>query len=83
MKLHMLSTVDNPFDPFTEYDQWSAFDAIRGYDTPQYLARTVVTSHDLSDEQQSEAYEEAIDLIVNLNINGKYIKVEAPEGFVA
>ena len=82
-KLHMLTTVDNPYDPFTEYEAWSLFDARAGYNTPQYLARICITSHDLSEEQQNEAIESAISEIVELNINGMYRKVEAPEGFVA
>lgn len=83
MTLHMLTTVDNPYDPFTEYDEWSAFDERAGYNTPQYLARIVVTSHELSEEEQNLAIESAIEEIVELNVTGMYRKVEAPEGFVA
>lgn len=83
VKLHMLTTVDNPFDPFTQYDEWSAFDERAGYNTPEFLARIAILSHDMSEEQQSEAIESAIDEITDLNVNGMYKKVEAPEGFVA
>jgi hypothetical protein len=81
--LHMLTTVDNPYDPFTEYDSWAAFDERAGYHTPQFLARIAVTSHDLSDEDQSLAIESAIEEIVQQNVTGMYRKVKAPEGFVA
>lgn len=37
----MITTTDNPFDPFTEYDQWSDYDERQGYFTNQYLARLV------------------------------------------
>lgn len=30
----MLTTEDNPFDPFTQYDEWYAFDYEKGYHTP-------------------------------------------------
>lgn len=71
----MLTTIDNPFDPFTEYDDWLAFDLRLGYNTNQYLARIVITSDDLSEEDQSAAIESAIDEIVELNIRGIYRKV--------
>lgn len=83
MKLHMLTTVDNPYDPFTEYDDWSAWDERNGYDTPQFLARLTYTSHELSDEDQSMAIESAIEEVVRENVNGMYRRVEAPEGYVA
>lgn len=78
MKLHMLTTIDNPYDPYSQYEEWSAFDERAGYYTPQYLARIVRTSHDLSEQEQNEAIEAAIEEICALNINGMYTKVEVP-----
>lgn len=78
MAVHMLTTTDNPYNPFTQFDEWFQFDAAAGYNTPQYLARIVVSSPDLSDADQSVAYENAIDEILELNVLGKYRKVEAP-----
>jgi hypothetical protein len=75
MTEHMLTTTDNPFSPFTQYDEWAAFDSQAGYFTPQFLARIVVTSHELSDADQSLAIESAIDEIVRENVLGIYRKV--------
>lgn len=71
----MLTTKDNPYNPFEDYDNWYAFDFQMGYHTPEYLARVVVTSDELSEEDQSLAIEEAIDSIVTMNILGIYKKV--------
>lgn len=71
----MLTTVDNPHDPFDDYDSWYAHDFRMGYHTPSYLARIVVTSDELSDSDQLEAVESAIDEIVFYNVNGLYRKV--------
>lgn len=71
----MLTTIDNPFSPFTEYEDWLAFDLSHGYNTNQYLARIVISSDELSEEDQSVAIESAIDEIVKLNIRGIYRKV--------
>ena len=46
----MLTTVDNPHDPFTEYTAWYAFDVAAGHHTNSFLARLVKTSDDLSDD---------------------------------
>lgn len=72
----MLTTTDNPYDPFTDYDNWFNYDQSHGYNTPGYLARLVTTSSELSQQQQSDDIEEAIDEIVNLNVNGLYKKVQ-------
>lgn len=71
----MLTTVDNPFDPFTQFDEWNAFDEEKGYYTCSYLARFAFTSSDLSDADQSLAVEEAINEIINSNPLGIYKKV--------
>lgn len=71
----MLTTIDNPYDPFTEYDDWYSWDQRMGYHTPEVLGRIAVVSDALSDGDQQLAVEEAIDEIVKENINGVYKKV--------
>lgn len=71
----MLTTVDNPHDPFTDYDAWYAYDTRLGHHTASFLARVVVTSDDISDADQSLAIEQAINEIVEENVNGLYKKV--------
>lgn len=83
MALHMLTTMDNPYDPFTQFDEWLQFDESSGYHTTQYLARITVTADELSEADQDLAIEQAIDEIVSLNINGMYKKVEAPANWAA
>lgn len=81
MTVHMLTTKDNPYDPFTQFDEWYAFDEKFGYHTTGYLARVARSSHELSDVDQDLAMESAIDEIVKENINGMYTKVQAPDGW--
>lgn len=75
MDQHMLTTIDNPYDPFTRFDEWYEFDVSSGYNTAAYLARIVVTSDELSEADQDLALEQAIDEIVNENVLGRYRKV--------
>lgn len=73
--LHMLTTIDNPFDPFTEYDEWEAYDESAGYYSSALLARITLSSDELSEADQDIALELAIDEIVKENTLGVYKKV--------
>lgn len=77
----MLTTTDNPYDPFTEFDEWFAFDHRAGHYTVELLARVVYTSSELSEADQSLAIEDAIDEIVSENVSGVHRRVAAPEGW--
>jgi hypothetical protein len=78
MTRHMLTTVDNPFNPFTHFDDWYNWDVQAGYHTSSFLARIMLTSSDLSDSEQDAAYEAAVDEIVRENVLGMWRKVEEP-----
>lgn len=75
MSAIMLSTIDNPFNPFTHWDEWRRYDEDKKYFTCAYLARIAKTSYELSETDYKKAIEDAIDEIVRLNINGLYMKV--------
>ena len=75
MQIHMLTTIDNPYDPFTHYDEWYAFDTISGYNSAAFLARVVEVSDELSESETAHLIEQAIDEIVRENVNGMFIKV--------
>lgn len=73
--LHMLTTVDNPFNPFTQWDDWLRFDEAKGYNTNGMLARIAIVGESLSEADQDRAIEDAIDEIVRENVLGLYRKV--------
>jgi hypothetical protein len=72
---YMLTTVDNPFDPFTRFDEWLAYDTQQGYNTSSFLARIAQVSDDLSEPDQALAVQNAIDEIVTENVLGMWRKV--------
>ena len=72
---YMLTTIDNPYNPFTQYAEWYGWDLHAGYHTPGALARQVVLSDELSDVDQAKAIADAIDEMVQENYLGVYRKV--------
>lgn len=48
----MLTTIDNPFNPKTEYDEWREWDKDNGYNTGEFLARLIDSekTFDIDDE---------------------------------
>ena len=74
MKEIMLTTIDNPFDPFSQFDEWKSFDEGKGYFTCSYLARIAKVSDELSETDEALEIERAIDEIVKINVLGIYCK---------
>jgi hypothetical protein len=70
----MLTTADNPYDPFTHWAEWYAFDISHGYDTSGYLARVLVSSDELSQADQSTALIDAMNSII-LNDNSDLYRI--------
>lgn len=75
MIVSMLTTTDNPYDPFTQFDDWFAFDERHGYHTCSYLARIAKPSSDLTPEDENFVISQAIDEILKYNLTGNYKKV--------
>lgn len=86
--VYMLTTTDNPYNPFTHYDEWYTWDITHGwhinpdgsiglgYYTAAYLARIGRTAeYGLSPAQYIRECNNAIDEIIALNLTGNYIKV--------
>ena len=61
----MLTTSDNPYNPFTQFDEWQMFDSLQGYNTCSYLDRICVTSDN----------DEAMNEILKYDLLGNYVKV--------
>ena len=74
-KKYMLTTIDNPFDPFEQFTSWLLFDEEKGYHSCSYLGRIARTSDQLSDEENDLEVERAIDEIVKYDFRNIYKKV--------
>lgn len=61
MRACMLTTVDNPFDPFENFDEWYKIDMQFGYNTCALLARLVPQANSLPESYNESIKEEVID----------------------
>lgn len=82
MAAPFVTTLDNPYDYFTQFDEWYAWDTSHGYDvigrpynTLNYVARVANVNSQMSDEDYDAAVSDAVDEICRLNITGNYRKV--------
>lgn len=71
-----LTTVDNPYNPFEQFTSWFLFDEEKGYHSCAYLGRIARTSDQLSDEENNQEIERAIDEIIKYDFTDTYRKVK-------
>lgn len=86
LTVSMITTMDNPYNYWTEFDEWYAFDTSHGYEilgqpynTLNYIARIANTDSDMSPKDYNEAVNHAVDEIFRLNLTGNYKKIYKEE----
>ena len=80
----MLTTVDNPWNPFTHFNEWNEYDQASGWHTLALLGRVVVTSDEMSESDQDVAVFDAMQEIIRENVSGYHVLVtEDSERFSA
>lgn len=77
----MLTTFDNPYDPFDQFASWYMFDVDHGYNTCSRLSRIldkngVSVFEDLSEAEISSEMDKAIEEVITYDFMNIYKKVE-------
>ena len=62
-----ITTFDNPFDPFDDFTSWLMFDTEKGYYTSSKIARLTNLRDDMTDKEESEEVERAIDRLIEID----------------
>lgn len=71
-----LTTFDNPFDPFEDYTSWMLFDKEKGYDSAERLMRIAKLTDDMTQKEEDEEIERAINEIIKFDFLNIYKKVK-------
>lgn len=71
----MLTTFDNPYDPFTQFTEWFMYDVEKGYNSCGYLARIANVSDELTEQETDREIERAIDEIIKYDFMNIFKKV--------
>lgn len=74
-KQFALTTFDNPFNPFDDFDQWYSFDKEKGYDSSEKVMRLAKLTDEMTDIEENLEIERAIDRIIALDFLNIYKKV--------
>lgn len=61
---YRITTIDNPFSPFDEFDKWYSYDISHGYNTDAAIARELVTSDALPEDIQNQDWNDALDAVI-------------------
>ena len=72
----MLTTIDNPFNPFDDYNSWLSFDKEHNYNCAERLMRIAQITDEMSMIEEEKETERAIDEILKYDILHIYQKVE-------
>lgn len=70
-----ITTIDNPFDPFDDFLSWFLFDIEKGYYTSSKLARLTNLTDEMTEKEENEEVERAIDELIAVDPLDIYIKV--------
>lgn len=73
----MLTTVDNPYNPFKDWHSWLVFDHTMGYHTNERLASIAMTADVLTDEENLVIINDAMDELIKtgaINKQGEIVE---------
>lgn len=71
----MLTTFDNPYNPFDDFTLWLMYDKEQGYDTCERLARIAKLTDDMSQDEIDAETDRAMDEIIFYDFLNIYKKV--------
>ena len=70
----MLTTFDNPFNPFVDFSSWYMYDCEKNYNTSSRLARIANIDSEMTEQEKEDEMERAMNLIVKYDFEDRYVK---------
>lgn len=63
-KQFMLTTIDNPFNPFVDYASWLSFDKENHYDSAERVMRIAELEEGMTEVEEQKEIERAINEVI-------------------
>lgn len=79
MANYYITTVDNPYDPSTNFEEWLNYDRIKGYNTCERLASLNKTSERNTEQENNSAILDSMEQMVKTGVignDGKLVEYE-------
>ena len=74
----MLTTIDNPFNPFEQLEAWRMYDIEKQHFTCERLARMTRISPEMSQSEIDQEIDRAMDEIIKYDPEDIFIKITNP-----
>ena len=71
----LLTTIDNPYNPFDDFASWYMFDCEKGYKTCEYVARITKCNPEMTQNEEDTETERVYDEIIKIDPFDIYKKV--------
>ena len=71
---YMLTTFDNPYNPFVDFSSWYMFDCENDHHTCGRLARLLNVDNEMTEKEVDEERIRAIDFMLKYDFEGIYFK---------
>ena len=71
-----LTTFDNPYSPYEQFEEWYRYDTDHGYNSSGLLMRLAETSSQFTDNENAYEIEKSIDRIVAADPQNIYKKLK-------
>ena len=72
---YLLTTIDNPYNPFEDFSKWDAFDREKGHFTCDLIARLSQISDDMTQREEEAEYDRVAEFIIYHDPHDKYKKI--------
>lgn len=72
--IHMLTTFDNPFNPFVDFSSWYMFDCEKQHNTCGRLARLAKLDSEMTEKEVNTEKERVMDFIIQHDVEGIFFK---------
>ena len=73
-KQYMLTTLDNPYNPFVDFSSWYMFDCEQEHNTSSRLARIANIDSEMTQKERDEEIDRAMNFIVAYDLEGIFVK---------